>query len=59
MKNSESIREKIAKRKRVNAKNITNLYADAFNYYFSYTNKNGKFIKHDMYSFNEIGEKPR
>ena len=58
MENKKSIIEKIAKRKRVNPKNITNLYSDACNYYFSYTNINGKFIRHAMYSFNEIGEKP-
>ena len=58
MKNKKSIIEKIAKRKRVSSTNITNLYADACNYFFSYTNKNGKFIRHDIYSFNEIGEKP-
>ena len=58
MKNKKSIIEKIAKRKRVSPTSITNLYADACNYFFSYTNKNGKFIRRDMYSFNEIREKP-
>ena len=58
MKNKKSIIEKIAKRKRVSPTNITNLYADSFNYFFSYTNKNGKFIRRDIYSFNEIREKP-
>ena len=58
MKNQKSIIEKIAKRKRVNPTNITNLYADACNCFFSYTNINGKFVRYDMYSFTEIGEKP-
>ena len=58
MENKKSIIEKIAKRKRVSSKNITNLYADACSYFFSYTNRNGKFVRHDTYSFNEIGEKP-
>ena len=59
MKNKKSIIAKIAKRKRVNPKNITNLYADSSNYIFSYININGKFIKYGMYSFNEIGERPK
>ena len=59
MKNKKSICEKIAKRKKINSKNITNLRADACNYFFSYINTNGKFVKYDMYSFNEIGEKPK
>ena len=59
MENKKSIIEKIAKRKRVNPKNITNLYADACNYFFSYTDINGKFVRHDMYSFNNIGERPK
>ena len=59
MKNKKSIIAKIAKRKRVNPKNINNLHADACNYFFSYININGKFVRHGMYSFNEIGEKPK
>ena len=59
MKNKEAIIAKIAIRKRVNPKNITNLYADACNYFFSYININGKFVRHGLYSFNEIGEKPK
>ena len=59
MKNKESIIAKIAKRKRVNPKNINNLHADACNYFFSYKNINGKFVRHGMCSFEEIGEKPK
>ena len=58
MKNKKTIIAKIAKRKRISPKNITNFYADAFNYYFSYININGKLVKHDLYSFNKIGERP-
>ena len=58
MKNKKTIIAKIAKRKRISPKNITNFYADSCNYFFSYTNKNGKFVRHDMYGFDEIGERP-